>query len=184
MTTANKSLIILTGSRGIGKSTVCRQVVEIARDQGLVCGGIITSKAPGSDIIIEDTKTGAREILASEQGRYDGPRAGKYFFNPLGLQFGITAINQGVSTDILIVDELGHLEVRGEGFAEAFEILAGDKVNRAIVVIREELLGVLLPRFTGCSHIFHATRENRDTLAGHIAWYLFEDETIPPTAPA
>lgn len=184
MNTANKRLVILSGSRGIGKSTVCQKVVEIARSRGLTCGGIITSKATDLDIIIEDIKTGVRSVLASELGRYSGPHFGKYSFNPQGLQFGVTAIKHSVSDDILFIDELGHLEVRGEGFAEAFEMLAGDRVNQVVVVIREGLLDVLLPRFTNRPHIFHVTMENRDTLAEQIVGYLSEHEALPPTTPA
>lgn len=184
MNTADKRLIVLSGDIGIGKSTVCRKVAEIARCKGLACGGIISTKAGDSDIVVEDVKTGAREILAGGPVKYSGPRTGKYSFNPQGLQFGITAIREGTSEAILFVDELGHLEVRGEGFAEAFEILSGNEVNHALVVIRKELLDVLLPRFTGRPHIFEITVENRDTVAEQIMDYLGGNEISPSNFPA
>ena len=49
---------------------------------------------------------------------YHGPRTAKYFFNPQGIDFGTRAIDRGISSTILLVEEIGHLELRGEGFTE------------------------------------------------------------------
>ena len=71
---------IITGAIGIGKTTVCRKLIEIARNQGYSCGGIITYEAQDKGITIEDVQTGRAEILASVNIIYQGPRTKKYFF--------------------------------------------------------------------------------------------------------
>ncbi len=43
---------------------------------------------------------------------------GKYFFTPEGIDFGIQAVEKGTSAAILVVDEIGHLELKGEGYSE------------------------------------------------------------------
>ena len=44
-------VIIVSGDIGVGKSTVCRQLVQIMRDNGLSCGGILTFKSgKGADV--------------------------------------------------------------------------------------------------------------------------------------
>lgn len=174
MDITNRRLAVLSGETGIGKSTVCRKLAETARRQGMTCGGVISTKAGGLNIVFEDLKTGKREPLAGEAGKYTGPQFGKYSFSFPGLQSGLASIRQGVSEDILFVDELGHLEVRGEGLAEAFEILSGGEANRCVVVIRGKLLDVLLPRFSGHPRVFYVTVENRDTIARDIMEYLLD----------
>lgn len=168
-------IIVLSGQRGIGKSTVCKKVSRLARDQGLQCGGFVSYKSSGSGIIIEDVETGKTTILAGVKPEYRGPQVGQYYFSPEGIEFGIKALERGLSSDLLFIDELGHLEVRGEGFAAAFNQLEQGTFAHALVVIREELLGVLLPRFKTRITTVLVTAENRDNLGNEIASWL----TIP-----
>ena len=165
-------VIIVTGAIGIGKTTVCEKVVRIARSQGHSCGGVITRKARNEDIVIEDIQTGETRVLASTGGIYQGPRTAKYSFNPEGIYFGIQAIERGTSSNILLVDELGPLELRGQGFARIMEQIAAGKVKNCIVVIRKELLSAFLPLLGIVTSIFEITSDNRNELPGEIGLVL------------
>jgi nucleoside-triphosphatase THEP1 len=72
-------VIIVTGAIGIGKTTVCRKLIEITQNQGYSWGGFLTYKTADKDIIIEDVQTGEKETLASINNVYHGPRTVKYF---------------------------------------------------------------------------------------------------------
>ena len=161
-------VIIITGSKGIGKSTVCRKLVEIARDQGLSCSGILTYKATDKSIIVEDIQRGEKETLASTHNVYHGPRTPKYSFNPKGINFGVQAIDAGITTAILIVDEIGPLELRGEGFVNTFELIKDCKAKVCILVIRKELVSAFLPQLPAIPFIFETTIDNRDKLPRKI----------------
>ena len=63
-------LIVVTGAIGIGKSTVCLKLVEILRNQGYTCGGILTYKSAANSILIEDIQSGKKETLASSNNSY------------------------------------------------------------------------------------------------------------------
>jgi nucleoside-triphosphatase len=165
-------VIIVTGAIGIGKTTVCEKVVRIARSQGHSCGGVIARKARNEDIVIEDIQTGETRVLASTGGIYQGPRTAKYSFNPEGIYFGIQAIERGTSSNILLVDELGPLELRGQGFARIMEQIAAGKVKNCIVVIRKELLSAFLPLLGTVTSIFEITSDNRNELPGEIGLVL------------
>ena len=82
-------LVIVAGAIGIGKTTVCRKLIEIARNRGYTCGGIVTYKTSDKNIIIEDIQSGETETLASADVVYDGPHTAKYSFSPEGIDFGI-----------------------------------------------------------------------------------------------
>ncbi|MFC1915403.1 nucleoside-triphosphatase [Chloroflexota bacterium] len=165
-------VIIVTGVIGIGKTTVCRKLVEILRDQGYACAGILTGKAADKGISIEDILSGEREILASIDDVYHGPSTDRYFFNPEGIDFGIRAIDKGIAADILIVDEIGHLELRGEGFAKVLELIKAGEVADCILVIRQELLPAFLPLLPAAPLIFEATIDSRDQLPQQIGSIL------------
>jgi nucleoside-triphosphatase THEP1 len=165
-------VIIVTGTTGIGKTTVCQKVIEMSSGGGYICGGVITSKRRNGDILIEDIKTGETRILASTKYIYQGPHTGKYYFNPEGIDFGIQAIDRGTIADILIVDELGHLELRGQGFARVVEKIATGKIKNWILVIRKELLSSFLPRLGVATTVFEATPHSRNQLPRKICLAL------------
>jgi len=165
-------VIIVTGAIGIGKTTVCRRLIEIAQNRGYMCGGILTYKTANKDIIIEDIQTGEKETLASINNVYHGPRTRKYFFNPEGIDFGVRAIDRGISSAILLVDEIGHLELRGEGLVKVFELIKAGKVKDYILVIRKELLPAFLPQLPVNPLVFETTINNRNQLPQDIGSIL------------
>ena len=160
--------IIITGETGVGKTTVCEKVIQMAEKGGHTCGGILTLKVLDGGVIsgidIVDIQSGKLEILASIHNVYSGPCVGKYCFNPDGIRFGIRAIEKGRSSDILVVDEIGHLERRGEGFVDVLALIGSGEVKNSIVVIRKELLPAFLPRLGAGPHIFETTPNTRDEL--------------------
>jgi nucleoside-triphosphatase THEP1 len=161
-------VIVITGPIGIGKTTVCRKFIEIARRRGCTCGGIISYKTPDKSIIVEDIQTGHNKTLASIACIYQGPCTHMYFFNPDGIDFGIRAIDKGYYCNILIIDEIGQLELGGQGFVNAIEVIRGKKGNDIILVIRKELLSAFLPLLGAKPLIFETTIENRNELPNEI----------------
>ncbi|MBC8511380.1 MAG: hypothetical protein H8D32_00170, partial [Dehalococcoidia bacterium] len=120
----------------------------------------------------EDIRTGETRVLASTGGIYQGPRTAKYFFNPEGIDFGIQAIDSGIASDVLLVDELGPIELGGEGFSEVVEQIASGKIKNCIVVIRKGLLSAFLPQLSTATSIFEITSDNRNELPGEIGLVL------------
>ena len=161
-------VIIVTGTIGIGKTTVCEKVVSIVRSAGYTCGGILTYKALDESLTILDIQTGERETLASTDNIFDGPRTPKYSFNPEGIDFGNRAINRGTASDVLIVDEIGYLELGGEGFVKSLELIREDKVRNSILVIRKQLLSAFLAQLGDNPSIFETTVSNRNQLPQKI----------------
>jgi len=106
-TLTSAMIVIVTGAIGIGKSTVCEKVVGLARNRGYSCGGIITRKTPNGDIVVEDIGTGESVLLASTRNIFHGPRTARFSFSPAGIDFGNQAIDGGITSDILLVDEIG-----------------------------------------------------------------------------
>lgn len=165
-------VIIITGDIGIGKTTVCRKLIKIIRNQEYICGGILTYKAADKGIIIEDIQSGRKETLASINNVYDGPRTIKYSFNPESIDFGIRAIDRGTASDILVVDEIGHLELRGEGFVKAIKLIRAEKVKNCIMVIHKELFSAFLSQLDATPLVFEVTIDNRNQLPREIGLLL------------
>ncbi|HEX9896187.1 MAG TPA: nucleoside-triphosphatase [Dehalococcoidales bacterium] len=166
-------VVIITGTIGIGKTTVCKKVIEIARSRGYSCGGIVTYKTRNEDIIIEDIQTGEIRDLASTHNIYQGLRTAMYFFNPEGIDFGIRAIEKGVTSDVLVVDELGQLELSGQGFVKVIDQIAAGKIKNCILVIRKSLLSSFIPKLGITTSVFEITINNRNHLPNEISMVAF-----------
>ena len=105
---------------------------------------------------------------------YHGPRTQRYYFNPKGIDFGVRAIDRGIPSDILLVDEVGHLELRGEGFIGVLELIKAGKFKGCILVIRKELLSAFLPQLPAKPLVFETTLNSRNQLPQEIGSVLLD----------
>lgn len=168
--------IIITGVIGVGKSTVCRRLIQIIRDNGLVCGGILTFKSAEGGITIEDVQSGKKAPLAKiNDGASSGPRTARYLFNQSSIDFGTQALYKAVSADVMVIDEIGQLELRSEGLVSALDIIKSGRFKNCVLVIRKELLPSYLPQFSTFLRVFETTVENRNRLPQEISSTLLEE---------
>jgi nucleoside-triphosphatase len=147
-------LWLISGDIGAGKTTLCRNLAGRARAAGWDVAGLLS---PGvfdagqkTAIQVEDLRSGERRLLASLGPRPDFDLAfGRWYFNRAVLAWGNHVLEQSVPCDLLIVDELGPLELlRGQGFTAAQAALAGGRYRLGIVVVRPALVetfSALLP---------------------------------------
>jgi len=159
-------IIILSGERGAGKSTVCRKTVSLAQAQGYVCGGLITLRCPGDDLDVLDARDGSTRRLTLDPGDSPAVIQGRFRFSPGTLAWGNNVLARAAPCDLLVVDELGPLEMeRGQGWLRAFDVLRGADFALALVVVRPDLVvraQLQLP--ISATAVLTVTPENRDDL--------------------
>lgn len=167
--------VVVTGKRGVGKTTVCEKAYRILRAEGWRCGGILTRKVKDSlgriqgieilDLWVDPPE--ARPLATTRPERADGPRIGPYAFLQSGLAFGRKALRRGFAEgDVLFGDELGYLELQGGGFDLLLDMLSAESGPRVAVVIRSDLLDETLSRLHGVKiHVLEVTVPNRDRAA-------------------
>ncbi len=161
-------VIVVTGEIGIGKTTVCDKALKMLQSAGFICGGILTYKAVDGSLTVLDIQTGERKTLASAHDRSRGPRTGKYFFSVEGIEFGLKAIERGITSDVLFVDEIGYLELYGDGFARSLELIKAQKPKNSILVIRKQLVHAFLARLGDNPSILETTISTRNQLPHKI----------------
>ena len=117
----------MTGEPGCGKTTVIRKISEILTVKGMKPGGVISGEIRRSGLRIgfslEDLMTQERGILAHVDQK-EGPRVGKYRVNLPDIQrVGVSAIRRAMTdADVIIVDELGPMELYSIAFISAIEM--------------------------------------------------------------
>lgn len=163
--------IAVTGSPGVGKSTL---VAKVTSGTKLRVGGVLArdrrykDRRTGFELL--DLSTGMVGILADESG--DGPQLGKYRVHLDDLdRIGAQAVENALNCDLIIVDEVGPMELSSHKFILAVEkAIASPKPM--LVVLHEWSNHRLAKKIRGSFRVVTVTRENRDSLVEEIAQAL------------
>ncbi len=169
-----KHIILLTGPSGIGKTTVILKLVTVLKEKRIDVGGMITmeSRKYGTRVGFEiiDLKNSRRGWLAHINQKR-GPRIGKYrvnleHLNSIGTQAILDAVE---NRDIIIVDEIGPMELCSEKFKKAIErTLACKKLVIATIhqKARDPIINEVKNRTN--AEILTLTKENREVTTEKI----------------
>jgi len=156
-------LFVVTGGVEIGKSTTLRRLVQRMKRKGFQLSGVLTATDRLGRKWVTDLATGKRRLLASRQPG-EGLSVGRYTLRHEAIDFANAAIESGGFSDLLIVDELGSLELKSAGFTAAFDAVAQRGKQPVLLVIRQKLVDQYAAQMGPFASIFSVTGENRDTL--------------------
>jgi nucleoside-triphosphatase len=141
------ALTILTGPSGSGKTTLCRELVAAARRDGRDVAGVLCPAvfegARKSGIAAVDLRSGETCALARRRDAGEAapgaPRC--WVFDEAVLAWGDTRLAASTPCDLLVVDELGPLELdEGRGWTAGIAAVDSGAYGAAIVVVRPALL--------------------------------------------
>lgn len=173
-------LALVTGDIGVGKTTVVKRVVALAQAQGYVCAGIwspahiVDGKKAGIEAV--DLSSGERCLLAWMATENAGERVGRYTFDPAVIAWAnhVLATAVAVQPDLLVVDEIGPLELeRGGGLAPVLGPLAAG-CGRCTLVVRAWLLDALRARLPDIPKAtFTVDVKTRESVPERVMDWLF-----------
>jgi nucleoside-triphosphatase len=164
--------IAVTGTPGVGKSTLVREIVESLQGKGRYkIGGVMAEdkriKGRRVGFELQDLGSGARGMLADETGT--GPQLGKYKVRLDDLDnLGAKAVEDALGSDLIVVDEVGPMELSSRRFIAAVEkALSSDKPM--LVVLQEWSSHPIAKKIRKSFKVITVTRENRGALAEEIS---------------
>ncbi|MCX6568483.1 MAG: DUF2478 domain-containing protein [Candidatus Aminicenantes bacterium] len=136
--------LLLTGPVHGGKTTFLESSLARWSAQGFAPGGFLSvavtgaSGATGYDLL--ELKSGHRHPYLRRQGEPGAERIGPFFFVPSTLERARAIIREADPRELLIVDEVGPLELLGGGLWPVVrEALSRPGMN-LLLVVREEIL--------------------------------------------
>jgi nucleoside-triphosphatase len=167
----------ITGKPGIGKSTIIKAVIKRLKAEGIAVGGMLTADIHEGGVRVgfslEDINTGEKGILAHAHHRQTGPKVkvGKYTVNLADLDsIGADSIKNALAQPdpiIIIVDEIGPMELKSKRFIEAVEE-AMESGKSMLVSVHQRSEHELVTRVKREFEMFEVTQENRDEIANRI----------------
>ena len=165
-----KRLLLLTGSPGVGKSTVLLHIIQALKARGYHVGGMISNEARSNvmrvGFEILDLSSGQHGWLARANEPV-GPQVGRYRVNMHDLDgIGVQAILRAVeSSDVIAIDEVGPMELFSERFRDAVKkAIESGKLIVGVVHwrARNKLIDEL--KANPDAEAFVVTREDREKL--------------------
>jgi nucleoside-triphosphatase THEP1 len=139
---------IVTGAQETGKTRFCTHLIKIARREGVDIAGLLSPpvyvNGVKTAIEVEDLRSRERRILArSRRADLGDIQTKRWSFDTGVLNWGNDRLADATPCDILIVDELGLLELeRGEGWLNGLSAIQSGQFHLAIAVIRPGLVDI------------------------------------------
>jgi len=137
-------IIILSGPVHGGKTTLIQKSLSRWAASGLNFGGFLTIAVPDASGVVEydflDLKDGRRLPFLRRTAEGGGERTGSFFVVSRTLDIARSLILAADPAELLIVDEIGPLEIAGGGFWPALREVLSRPGMKTLLVAREEIL--------------------------------------------
>lgn len=172
--------LLLIGRIGIGKTTICQKIVEKAKQKEIECVGILTEKtrAYGRDLLVVKELSGEeRKILAYKNPIHNqevqhGIHFCNFVFDSSAIEFAKKALCK--VGDLLVIDEIGPLEIQGKGIDNAISAFESSKNKNSILVTRKELRDDISVHINCSFEIMEVNELNRERLPEIIFGRIFQ----------
>lgn len=147
------ALHLVVGPSGAGKTAFLAALADAARARGLSVAGVLSPGAHEGGVRtsfdVVDLSTGRRLPLSRRDGPAPWPRlAGPFHFSPEGVALGRDALAAAGAADLVIVDEVGPLELSGGGWAAQLDELALTRRGPMFWAVRESLADAVQARWS------------------------------------
>ncbi|MHC1693420.1 MAG: nucleoside-triphosphatase [Sphaerochaetaceae bacterium] len=148
-----KELVIVTGARDSGKTTLLNAYCSYLVSKGFRLGGIVcTAPLPGqekTDWIANNLATGESRLLMSLASHPGWEKKGRFHINTSVFSWANSGIVASfTATDYLVFDEIGKFEIDGYGYSSAFSEALRTYPGSIIAVIRDTLLNQVANAFS------------------------------------
>ena len=166
---------IITGSRGIGKTTFLLKLIEELKKKGTPHSGIMTPAIYNENgdkvgFYALDVADGEQWELGRSDKYLDGPSYGPFSFSERGFVRANEILEQVLSkgSEDVFLDEIGPLELsKGYGFFPILSSISSFNIDRYLyLVIRRSLIDEFAHKFLAGKEyrVIEITMNNRDLI--------------------
>jgi nucleoside-triphosphatase THEP1 len=146
-------IFIVTGSVGEGKTTFAKNLIEFFREKNIRTVGIISERVmtgsltTGYDLV--NIETGEKKVFLRQNEECGSEKIGRFAICPEGLAMGRAALNSPIPKEnrIIIIDEVGLLELHDKGWSECIKKLLQGKGNSILLSVRDKFVNEVKIKF-------------------------------------
>lgn len=149
----NKKIYIITEDEHKGKTTFVKNIVSRLLNSGLNIQGfiaeavVVDKKLTGYDL--KNVQNNKKVQIITKDKHDNWLKLGPYFFNPGGFDFGIDILNNKNinNADLIIIDEIGPLELSGKGWCNQINNLLTVNPVPMIWVVRKSIIKEVIEKW-------------------------------------
>jgi nucleoside-triphosphatase THEP1 len=169
-----QKIFVVKGKIDSGKTTMVKSLFENLAIKNINVGGIFTQKIfenkerIGYDVVGIKTKT--PEIFLRTDHCEKCDKVGIFSIFPKALQKGYESLRPENNTkeQLVIIDEVGLLELDGKGWAKCLEELIQNGRNHLLIVVREELAEAVIEKWQLKPAVVFKVPENNESAENSI----------------
>lgn len=166
-------IVIITGERNVGKTTVVKRTVTELTARGRSVSGFYEASIPDG-LALVDVSTGEDVPFATlSEPAGESIRVGRFYVDPAAIQRGIDLASR--DADVLVVDEIGTLERDERGFYPIIQEYDPDQHRGALFSVRQGVADFVAERLP-TDHVtrIEVTESNRDALPTQLVPELLD----------
>ncbi len=171
-----RNVFVIEGGLNSGKTTFIKTVIEQLKNFGLDLGGIYTEKEKKQvwNYYVVNILDGQKALLCSEKkmDKYYY-KTMRFYFSEYGVDFGIQAIENAINKPLIIIDEVGKLELQNYGWAKMLDVLL-DIHKPQLWTVRDRYTRQILRKFMiNTAYIFNIKEDKPAEVAEFIYKSIF-----------
>jgi nucleoside-triphosphatase THEP1 len=172
-------IFILSGKQNSGKSTILYQVITGLQERGFQIAGIqapaIMRNGRKIGFSVQNVRTGEKALLCKRRTESISSLPQSFDFYEDGLNLGRDALSPKAinDADIIIIDEVGPIELKGECWAEAIEQFLSTSEKPMLWVVRKGLVDKVCMHFGVMNrYVFDVEFHNTESIVSEIIKYI------------
>lgn len=169
------AIFMITGEIGEGKTSFVDTLTRKLLKRDCRSGGFLSvgledgSERTGFRLV--DIRTQESTILCCKTFQQGWSRTGRYFFNPEAIEFGTNILDpknlKGVN--LVVVDEIGPLEMNNRGWSTAIERLNSKLSTPQLWIVRKSLVKQIVRKWNvGDIYIFDVAQDSSELIEDTI----------------
>lgn len=180
-------VFILTGKVNQGKTTLTHEIVLKLQERGYDIKGF-TSLCKSDHLnrdsyVIRNIETGREDFFCSMKPDPQKLHFGRFFFEENGIRAGRLIITKSTEyhTDLLVIDELGPIEITGKGWAPSIQYVVEQNAMAQLWIVREKLVKPMMRKWNiGDVTVFHPDEDTTDQIVQVISNKIEQAKNLIP----
>lgn len=180
-------ILILTGGIHTGKTTLAKAVTDKCKAENVPVHGFLSighfKHNQRSGFSLLDIDTGQKYPLAATVNPGGWEQYRRFWFNPQTIATGnyILQNNAEVKRALIIVDEIGPLEIDEKGWNKGLAYLLQHNQNLKIFVIRQQIVHLALAKYNISNYdIINVDETDPNEFFNLIIQYISEEQKLTP----
>ncbi len=148
----NNKVIIITGSKGKGKTTKLLNIIDLLKGEGVAVAGFVAlgewRNGERSKYTLVDVTTDKSTIICTDTPTNGYDKHGRFYFNPQAIEFGknILSVEQK-NKSVIIIDEIGPFELDEKVWHNSLIHHLEKTQNILLLSVREKLLHDIIEKY-------------------------------------